>query len=114
MIHTLTKEFMGSVILGEESLPLHPIHTLVVPALCVGRIVHGMDLLSSGSDPSWVCLVPEPETLIRHGLLVESGPVDDGIVVTTVFNLTNTEKRLTKRDCISRLIKIPGAKWSSL
>lgn len=116
MKHTLTKD-LGNVRLEDVAVPLLPLHSIVIPALCMGRIVHGLVMVTdwdNEDEPSWVCLISEPNTLTTHGLWIESGPVYDGEIITTVFNLTNVEKRIRKTDVVSRLVRIPGAMWKAL
>ena len=117
MTHTLNKE-KGTEELNGQAIPLFPAHSILIPALCVGVIPHGVSLDTSweeaGDESSWVMLVPEPGALLAHGLLIVSGPVPDGDVTTTVFNLTNEEKRLRRTECVSRLVKMTGASWSPL
>jgi hypothetical protein len=111
MTHTLVKDTANVTVLDGDAIPLLPAHSVVIPALCIGVIPHGVALDSDGEDPSWVLMVPEPSALLAHGLMVMTQAVEDGDVITVVFNITSKEKRLLKGECVSRLVKVPGAAW---
>jgi len=115
MTHTLLNSKGDSWSLDTLPVKLFPERTVVIPALCTGVIPHDITLRTAPADYtlSWVMLVSEPGVLFNEGLLVVSGPMNDGEVTTTVFNLSNKEKRLAKSVCISRLIKVPGATWTT-
>ncbi len=101
--------------LGSTSYPLKAMHTVLIPALCMGTIPHGIVLETSTWElsPSLVMLVSEPLAMISHNLIVAQGPVDDGDVVTYAFNMSNEALRVRKGEVVSRLIKISGVSWEA-
>lgn len=110
-MHSLTQEFMGTVMITGEPVPLAAVHSVVIPALCMGRIPHGLTLDLDGGEESTILLVREPGALLVQGLLVEQGPISAGAVETVVFNLTNSEIRVRKGVVVSRLIRVLGSRW---
>jgi len=105
-----------------EHLPfkLYTPHSVVIPALCQGRIPHGVLLESSytaqsgeiaDTTHSLVALVPDPLVMVTHNLLVQTGPVDDGDIFTYVFNLSNEQLIIRKWESVSRLVRLNGSIW---
>jgi hypothetical protein len=87
-------------------------HTVIIPALCLGTIPHGVHLESSCSGAAcFVMLIGEPDLIVSHNLIVVPRPVPEGDVVTYVFNLSNSQLRIRKGEVISRLIRMLGTSW---
>ena len=110
---TVLPGLQGGVQLYNRPIPLPALHSVAVPALCMAVIPHGLELISVPDDreDSLVMLVKGTNILTTRGLLIEQGPLCDGIVTTVVFNMTNQELRIRKGEVVSHLIRVIGCSW---
>lgn len=77
--------------------------TILIPALCPGKITHGYRL-GKDTDDTLVWLVQAPGTFEQEGLLVVSSPVETGEIITWLFNISNVPVTLRKGRVVSRLL----------
>jgi hypothetical protein len=86
----------------------------------MGIVPHGVALETIAEVPiesifmpinSMVWLVREPNTMVSHNLIIDQGPVMDGDIFTSVFNLSNSQLRIRKGEVVSRLVCIQGVTW---
>lgn len=100
-----------------EATELESIFSIAIPALCMGRIAHGLVLQvdeASFAPPQAkgnIWLVPKPGVMLDRGLLVGTGPILAGEVFTTVFNLTNATQIIRKGESVSYLMWVAGSPW---
>ncbi len=107
---------------GFDSVPLKAMHSLVIPALCQGIVPHEFELTTDicfedpkeyrvDEEKTAIWLVPEPGLMTSRNLIVLTGPIEDGPVLTHVFNLSNEQLRIRKGEVISRLVLVEGHIW---
>ncbi len=77
--------------------------TIIIPPLSIGRIPHDRDLRANGCS---VYMFSQPNTFSMLNLLINPRPVEDGEVITYVFNLSNQPVKVRRGDIISRLVAL--------
>src|ERR1017187_7445239 len=93
----------GSEIWTEASILKLPSSKFVyVPPLCMANIQHGISIKLHTNSPI-VFIVRDPRAFSELNLLVDTGPVEDGEVITHVLNLCNKTVRIRARDIVSWL-----------
>lgn len=116
MIHSVIKEDGGGThYVLDTPYRLEARHTLLIPALCLGTIPHGIvansRMTDTGDQHSFLMIVGEPDVLVSHNLIVCPQPVPNGDVVTYVFNISSQQLRIRKGEVISRLVRVLGSVW---
>lgn len=103
-----TKDGSHSETMGpKKPIPLVVSHTIQIEAQTMARVRHDLTLSRevNGISPT-VIVMRAPDTFTNLMLLVDQGPIDDGEIWTSVFNMSNARVRVQKGDVISLLLEI--------
>lgn len=85
-----------------EQFTLDADRTVIIDTLCTAIIRHNVYIKTKGL----VWIVRKPGVFLTQTLIVDSGPVDDGEVLTYVFNFGAERIHMGKGEAVSRLVAL--------
>ncbi len=94
---------------NDAGYDLYVYKTTNIPKKSIVNIPTGVHIKSKGA-PAWIYLTGRSSTLLRHGLIVDDGVIDDGYtgeMCVKVFNPTNKDVTLYPDMRIGQIIIIP-------